>query len=262
VIIKNIIKLLLTILIAFTFQFCSTPKPAVEERVIPAERLIKKIEGNRRKVKTFKGTGVIKIESKQFSGSANFEVQLKKPDSIKISIYGPFGIDLAHGLISGSDFQFYDVMRNKLYVGTNDKNVLKDLFKIDLSFNELMDAFSGSVNLTDKLLTTPDLFEQGGDEYILSYLDNENNQTSTYYINKSDLALTQFEVNSSTKKSIIKSVFNDTKLFDDVPIPYEVEVNYKSNEQKLSIEYRKIQVNIDIDKLVLKLPKDIEIIRL
>ena len=259
---KHLIRLLLLLSFGFFFQFCSTPKPVLEERIIPAERLIKKIEGNRRKVKTFEGSGVIKVESKQFTGSANFEVTLKKPDSIKISIYGPFGIDLAHGLVSKTDFQFYDVMRNKLYIGSNDKSVLKDLFKVDLSFNELLDAFSGSVNLTDKLLREPDEFLQDDNEYTLSYNDKISNQTSTYTIKIDDLALTAFEVTDIKNKTVIKSMYDDIKIFNDVPIPYEVSVDYKQNNQKLFLEYRKINVNADVDKLTLRLPKDIEIIKL
>ncbi len=259
---NNCLRLPLILIAALSFQFCSAPKPVIEERVIPPERLIKRIEGNRRKVKTFEGSGVIRVESKQFTGSANFEVALKKPDSIKISIYGPFGIDLAHGLVSKTDFQFYDVMRNRLYIGSNDKSVLKDLFKVDLSFNDLMDAFSGSVNLTDKLLNEPDEYAQNEDAYILSYFDKRFNQTSTYNIKKDDLALTRFEVIDVNDNIVLKSLYDDIKLFDGVPIPYEVAVDYRKNSQKLFLEYRKMEVNNDVNKLSLVLPKDVEIIKL
>jgi len=146
---------------------CSSEKAVRKEKVIPADRLIRKLEGNRRTIKTFNGKGVLSIRSSKFKGKTSFEILVKKPDSIKISIYGPFGIDLAHGLVTKRSFIFYDVLKNRVYTGTNNDKVLKNIFKIDLTFNELIDAFAGAVNLTDKLRTEPDIYVTEGDTYQL-----------------------------------------------------------------------------------------------
>ena len=123
---------------------CSTEKSVSSKKVIPADRLIRKLEGNRRTIKTFHGKGVLNIRSANFKGKTSFEISVKKPDSIKISIYGPFGIDLAHGLVTKRDFIFYDVLKNRVYTGENNNQGLKSIFKIDLTFNELIDAFARS----------------------------------------------------------------------------------------------------------------------
>ena len=156
---------------------CSTEKAVTADKVLPADRLIRKLEGNRRTIKTFHGSGVLSIRSSSFQGKTSFEISVKKPDSIKISIYGPFGIDLAHGLVTKRSFIFYDVLKNKAYTGSNNDRVLKSMFKIDMTFNELIDAFVGAVNLTDKLKSEPNIFETEGDSYQLLYLNEKENLT-------------------------------------------------------------------------------------
>ena len=259
---KRIIFIAAVILLPSILQNCAPTLPAEKEKIIPPERLIKKIEGNRRKVKTFAGNGVINIESPKFSGTASFEVKMKKPDSIKISIYGPFGIDLAHGLVSKNDFEFYDVMNNTLYTGNTDAQVLSEIFKMDLSFDDLIDAFSGSINLTDKLLKEPDHYYQNDDDFVLSYDNNTSKTRSTFLIKNDNLALLKYQLDDLNKNSqILESEYKEIELFDGVPIPYKTYVNYFKNDQKLVLDYRKIRINKDLNDLRINVPKDVKIVR-
>ncbi|MBN1300845.1 MAG: DUF4292 domain-containing protein [Melioribacteraceae bacterium] len=258
---QTLIRIVLPVFTLIMFQYCAAPVAKTnEERIIPADRLIKKIEGNRRKIKTFRGTGVINVESSNFSGTANFEVLLKKPDSIKVSIYGPFGIDLAHSIVTKNDFKFYDVMKNRLYQGRSSDNILREIFKVDLSFDDLIDAFSGSVNLTDKLLREPDEYQAGASLYKLSYNEPGGNNKSVFNVNAENLALESFEKLDSDNRIILESTYKDVKLFDDVPVPYKTDVKYTRLNQRLSLEYRNIEINKDINKLTLRLPNDVNVI--
>ncbi|MBU1095530.1 MAG: hypothetical protein CVV23_10925 [Ignavibacteriae bacterium HGW-Ignavibacteriae-2] len=257
----NILRITALFLMIILMQNCIPSKPDSEERLLPADRLIKKIEGNRRKVKTFVGNGIINIESPKFTGNASFEIALKKPDSIKISIYGPFGIDLAHGLVTKNSFEFYDVMKNNLYKGNSSAEILREIFKIDLSFNDLVDAFSGSINLTDKLTREPDYYKQNDDDYIMTYINEKTKTKSVYAIGVDNLALLNFKTLDEKNNTIIESRYRDVKLFDDVPIPYKTDVKLTKDNQKLSLEYRKIEVNKEIQRLSIKIPKDANIIQ-
>ncbi len=129
------IKYYAVLLIVFSvisqiFVGCVPAKQMREKTVITSSRLIKKIEANRRKIRTFSATGILNIESPEFSGKGNFEVILKKPDSIRVSIYGPFGIDLAQILVTKSDFTYYDVLKNKVNKGEKRNGILKKILKM------------------------------------------------------------------------------------------------------------------------------------
>ncbi len=251
----------ITLLNIILITSCSTEKAVRNEKVIPADRLIRKLEGNRRTIKTFYGKGILNINSKSFKGKTSFEITVKKPDSIKISIYGPFGIDLAHGLITKRNFIFYDVLKNKAYTWTNNDKVLKSIFKIDLTFNELIDAFAGAVNLTDKLRTEPDIYVTEGDTYQLLYLDEKNNKKSRYEINKNDLAIVNYTVSTMLNDALFEGEYSKFKEFEKVPIPFKSTIINKIKNESLGIEYKSVEVNEKIESLAIRLPSDVKIIK-
>ncbi len=255
---KNLVIFLFSI---FIIIGCSSEKKiSTTEKIIPANRLLRKMEGNRRKIKTFKGTGTIRVKSEKFSGKTSFEILIKKPDSIKISIYGPFGIDVAHGLFSNGSFVFYDVLKNRVYTSSESKDILQTLFKIDLSFEDLLDSFTGAVNLTSKLRSEPTDYEILEDIYNLTYIDSSENKKSIYRVTKEDLKITEFLVLSLAGKELLSGEYSRFRDYDDVPIPSELLIRNKDKRQSLNVEYKRIIVNEQIKSLSIQLPTDIELI--
>jgi outer membrane lipoprotein-sorting protein len=251
------------VLLSFLFLFgCSSEKEiTTTEKLIPANRLIKKLEGNRRKIKTFEGSGTIHIKSEKFTGKTSFQILIKKPDSIKISIYGPFGIDIAHGLFSKNNFMFYDVLKNRVFIGENSDDVLNKMFKIDLSFEELIDAFAGAVNLTDKLRTEPSRYEVLEDIYNLTYIDKSENKKNIYRITKDDLKITEYLVSTLSNKELLSGEYSKFKNHADVEIPTALLIRNRSENQSINIDYKKIKVNESLKSLKIKLPSDVNKIK-
>lgn len=257
------IKNIVIVLFALSFIFgCSSEKEIMNtEKIIPANRLLKKLEGNRRKIKTFEGSGTLNIKSEKFSGKTSFKILIKKPDSIKISIYGPFGIDIAHGLFSKDNFEFYDVLKNRVIVGQNSKDVLEKLFKINLSFEELIDAFAGAVNLTENLRREPTNYKQLEDRYNLTYIDKVENKKNKYLITKDDLKITDYFVLTLSDKELLSAEYSNFQKFEDVPVPLSVLIRNKNERQSVSIEYKKITVNKKLKPLNINLPSDVKTIK-
>ena len=98
-------------------------KPLDEVEILPSERLINKLEANRRKIKNFEGIGILSIESEQYDNSASFRVVMQKPDSIYLTILGPFGIELAQALVTNENYIFYDALENKAYTGEVNEDI-------------------------------------------------------------------------------------------------------------------------------------------
>lgn len=238
---------------------CVPSKPVYEEEVLPADRLVKKLEANRRKIKTFEGSGILNVISPQIEAKATFEVYLKKPDSLKFIIYGPFGIDLAQALVTNSEFIFYDAMKNMVYKGRNDNNILKKIFHIDLSFSELIDAFAGAVNLTDKLRLEPDKFNLSDENYYLTYNDSLAGKQSDYEIQITNLAITNYKLYKMPDILVFEGIYKDFEIINKVAIPYFTTIQNKVSNQKVTIDYRRIDVNEGIDKITLDIPSDAKI---
>ncbi|MDZ7765411.1 MAG: DUF4292 domain-containing protein [Melioribacteraceae bacterium] len=257
---RSVIYILIFTFIVIGFSSCVPSKPVDEERILPADRLIKKLEANRRKIKTFLGSGRINLDSPQLTAKATFQVALQKPDSIRISFYGPFGIDLAQAVATKRDFVFYDVINNKVYRGVTKDLSLKNIFKVDLTFNELMDAFAGAVDLTDKLRREPDDLFVNDNSYFLTYSNELTGRKNQYEILIDDLAITKYKIIEEPSNIILEGSYKDFDMFEDVPLPYKIDIDYKLMNQKISIEYRNIKVNQSLPNLTINIPEDADIV--
>jgi len=222
---------------------CVPSKPVDDVEILPSERLINKLEANRRKIKNFEGVGVLSIESEQYDNSANFRVVMQKPDSIYLTILGPFGIELAQALVTKQNYIFYDALENKAYTGEISEDILRDIFKINLSFSDLMDAFVGSVNLTNNLYKQPDEYVVEYDKYILTYIDRNKKIKTTYKVDIRELSITDYRLIANDGLTDIEGQYSNFEILESVAVPFTIEIRNNIDEQKLHIDYRNIVAN-------------------
>ena len=257
-IVKNF--LLPALLLLFLFDGCVPSKPTEDMELLPSERLINKLEANRRKIKNFEGVGIFEIESDQFNNSASFQVIMQKPDSIYFSVLGPFGIELAQVLVTKENYIFYDALHNTAYQGVVNDDILRSIFKINLSFSDLLDAFIGSVNLTSNLYKQPSNYSIDGDKYVLTYIDNKNQLTWVYRVDIRELGITNFTLKSDDNDINVEGNYSDFELIENVAIPFKIEIMNKVKNQKIKISYKDILTNEKGLKVKFELPGDAEII--
>jgi outer membrane lipoprotein-sorting protein len=259
---KLIVFVIAAIISQLYLNGCAPSTPVQVERMISSDRLVKRLEANRRKVKSFTGSGSISIKTSDIDAKSSFQVEIKKPDSVKVSFYGPFGIDLAFALVTPQNFQFYDAINNIYYKGKVKPGVMKDILKINISFDELINLATGSVNLTDRLSNDPDKFETEDDLYKLTYIDSLSRKTSIYWVRSDDLEIRQYRQNDSNGKNLVDTKYSDFLKIEETSIPLQINMNDLLNNQKIKIEYRTIEVNKEIGKLKIDIPDDAKIIEL
>jgi len=251
--------ILLSILILF-FDSCVPSKPTEDIELLPSERLINKLEANRRKIKNFEGVGVFEIESEQFNNSANFQVVMQKPDSIYFSVLGPFGIELAQALVTKENYIFYDAIQNVAYEGEVNDDILKSIFKINLSFSDLLDAFIGSVNLTSNLYKQPDSYSVEGEQYVLTYINKDEGLKSVYKVDIRQLGITEYTLTSFDKSINLEGRYSKFEIIENVAIPFNIEIYNKVLKQEVKITYKNIFANSKGLTVKFELPDDAEII--
>lgn len=259
---KKFFCFIAAIFLAIEFSGCTQTQTVQQERIISADRIIKRIEANRRKVKTFEGTGTISIKTSEIDTKSSFKVEIKKPDSLKVSFFGPFNIDLAFALISPKDFSFYDAINNQLYTGNVRPGILKNVMKIDIPFEELIDAVSGSVNLTSKLKVEPYAKQVASSEYELVYPDSANNKLTKISIDAENYKILLYSITDLKGKVNYQADYHDFNKVDDVYIPYLININDVVNNQKLKVEYKRVDLNKLTDILKLEIPDDAKINKL
>ena len=240
---------------------CVPSKPSEEVEILPSERLISKLEANRRRISNFEGTGTITLKSRDFNNSATFKVTLIKPDSISLTIMGPFGIELAQTVVTQNKFMFYDVLRNTAYEGDANGGILKGIFKINLSFDELMDAFIGSVNLTKHLYKSPTKYSIDGDQYVLTYVDSTTGETTNYRVDVKQLGITDYKLVNKKGDVLLSGKYSRFNNLEDVAVPYSIEVQNEKEGQLVTIQYKQMTANDKDVSIDFHLPGDATVIK-
>ncbi len=240
---------------------CVPSQPTEEFELLPSERLTNKLEANRRKIKNFEGTGTIFVNTPQMDNSATFRIVLQKPDSIYLTIMGPFGIELAQALVTKDKFTFYDALKNTAYIGAVNSNALQSIFRINLSFEDLLDAFVGSVNLTNNLYRAPDDYFVEDDRYVLTYLDSARTNKTVYKVDVRQLGITEYRLFGLDDILMLQGKYSDFELLENVAVPYKIAIENISDEQKINIDYKKINVNKNNIFIDFKIPDDATIIK-
>jgi outer membrane lipoprotein-sorting protein len=259
---RKLIYLIFTALsIPFFYSGCVPSKPVEDVEILPSERLINKLEVNRRRIKNFEGTGTFRVKSPERNNSASFQVTLQKPDSIFFSFLGPFGIELAQALVTDNNFMFYDQLHNVVYTGRTNDETLKDIFKINLSFSQLLDVFIGSVNLTQNLYVAPTRYEIDYDQYVLTYIDSLTNYKTEYHVDIRELGITSYKILDESNNLVLEGKYSQFELLENVAVPYKVEVENREQKQSVMIEYRNMQANKNNISINFTIPEDATIIR-
>ena len=260
---KYLIAILLFIeILPFYFNGCVPSKPTDEVELLPSERLINKLEVNRRRIRNFQGSGTIEVKTPKLNNSADFRVVIQKPDSIYLSIMGAFGIELAQILVTRDNFIFYDALENTAYEGTPDNDFLQDIFHIDLPFNDIMDAFVGSVNLTQNLYKLPDDYKVDYDQYVLTYNDSLMSTKTQYKVDIRQLGITKYTLWDKNGDVALQGKYSKFNMVQGVPIPYKIEVQRSQEGQLININYKKMDANDKEIYIDFSIPKDASIIKI
>jgi glycine cleavage system pyridoxal-binding protein P len=258
---KFLLALPVIMICAGFWEGCSTVKPDSTIEYISSDRLVNKLEANRRKIRNFEGTGSISVKTPSFDNSASFRIVIQKPDSIFLTIYGPFSIELAQILVTKTNFIFYEALKNTAFTGPVNDDLLRNVFKVNLSFNDVIDAFTGGVNMSGRLYKEPTSFDVVQDKYLLSYVDSLKNDVARYTADVRDLNIVEFKSADLQGKEKMLSNYSDFQIFETVSLPKKIEIKQEKEGQYITIEYNNISVNKNTTTIDFSLPDDADVVK-
>jgi hypothetical protein len=124
-----------------------------------------------------------------------------------------------------------------------------------------MDAFVGSVNLTQNLYKPPDQYVIDYDKYVLTYDDSVRNIKTVYKVDVRQLGITDYSLTSFDGNLDVEGKYSGFELLENVAVPYKIKVQNKNENQTVSIDYKKITANKKNIGIDFRLPDDATIIK-
>jgi hypothetical protein len=123
---------------------CTAAKTVTVDRTMHLEDLVERLKARNASITTLKGNGTLTMESPEESHSGSFAVELRKPDSLRVELRGPFGIRFGTLAASRDTFLFYNWRENRLTAGKPDRRTLAAVLRLNIRYERILDGFTGA----------------------------------------------------------------------------------------------------------------------
>jgi outer membrane lipoprotein-sorting protein len=245
-----------------TLFACSGSREEAELDKIPIKEIKQKVNEHFNKIESLEAYGTIAFDSPEMSNTGYMEVRLKKPDSVLIKIEGPFGIDIANALITRTDFIYYNVQDNKVIMGpTSDINI-GAILKIKISFDELINSFSGAFYFENEEQDSIDAASENN-SYVLQV--NKDFRKKKYFIDPNTYVVNTYSVYDNKNKRLLEVNYSkfesESVKSGTVSFPNQITINKPDTKQNVWLYYEGKELNKTNLSFKIKYPNSAKIIR-
>lgn len=211
----------------------------------PPDLVLKMVEQQGAKISTLVGRGIISFDSPEMAGTAAFESNLKKPDSLLVTLEGPFGIDVGTFFLCREKYVLYNSLENSVSTGDPNSSAIRSFIPFDFTYEEILNAFAGvfaipySENDRKGYSIDDDLF-------FLTYACGAN--TCKYWVDPKYLLVTRFQQSDANGNLIIEAKASAFTEQEDVVAARRIKITFPQQSRQLSIAYNTMKLNaVDTD---------------
>jgi hypothetical protein len=186
------------------------------------------------------GRGSVSFETPDRAGSAFFDLSLRKPDSLLMTFEGPFGIGGGFLFLSRRKFVMYNSLDNRVVSGVPGPAAIRSVIPVDLTFDQIMDAFTGGIVLPDSL---PVRYGVDDGKYLLVY--EIGGRTHSFWIDPDYDLVVRYEVHTAGGDLLFDVESSQFVRQDNLCAPRHVTVNFPDDGKRLSIHYSTLDLNAE-----------------
>ncbi|RPI05552.1 MAG: DUF4292 domain-containing protein [Ignavibacteriae bacterium] len=207
------------------------------------------------RIHSMTGEGRISIETPDIAQSGSFVLTLQKPDSVLITLRGPFGINVGSALVTRSDFLFYSSLENKLISGSSSTENLNRILHVRLSFDDLLNLFAGGSFLDDDI-HAPDETYVEDDQVVFVFHSSLFNRK--YWIEPATLNIQKIQFVDQKGKLTLEQTFDQFEEVEGIAVPTTIRVFQPKARQKLTFRYSDVHVNAEKIHFTFTIPPNAE----
>jgi len=241
------------------FDGCA-PSPAVRlsGRSVSPQTVRNTVKANHDRVRSLSGSGTISVETPEIAQSGSFELQLHKPDSVLVNVEGPFGINVGSVLLTRNSFLFYNSLQNQVASGPVNASNLRRIFKIDVTFDELMTLFTGGSFLRQDE-GDPESITEEENQVVLVYRTDDGRRR--YFVDPASMLIARIQHLDNSGKMFLEERFERFRTSGEISLPRYIRLTQHAARRTLSVSFSSLDVNPGRAPLVLDIPANAEHIR-
>ncbi len=218
-----------------------TPSTVVRNTLLTPENVLQRVQMRNSAIHSLYGKGTISIKSPELSTSGSFVVSLKQPDSLLLSLHGPFGIHVGTLALTPERFRYYNSFEDNLLEGTPDSSTLLSILHVGMPVQQILSMFAGVVPMTyDSLLR----FSFTGDEYLMAF--RKGTTVTEYRIDAGSFVVTYYLSKDRDDRVLVEAEQSQIQNADDILSPQSLRMSFPAIHRSFSLLYRHITLNEDV----------------
>lgn len=242
-------RYLLWILLLVILSGCATTKgPVLDADQMNAVELRDRVERNYLGLSTLQGNSRIQIQMPGLGTEATTQVKIILPDSLLLKVEAIFGIDVGSFTSNRKKFALYAPMQKVLYTGHQDSLDLSLFFQVNITYQELIDAFMGTPKIQ---LGKTSQVKLDQNQYLLSSVTDEG--VHRYWIHPEKFVVTEYKFFDLTGALQTVKLFSKFTKYGNSYLPKIVQIQKPEAQQIFSLFYDSRELNKPVDRSAFKL---------
>lgn len=222
-----------------------TLKPA-EKNIFELNEIISNINIASSSVKTLKAEGIIELEIDSIVLSPAFTLMLKNPDSVKISLEGPFGINIGEAILTDNSFLFYNKLQNIVLEGSIDFEKTPIPIPKSVIGKNFISLFSGLRNLPSNCQNKIKQINQN--EIVVECIFE--NIISEFYIDRSIGKISKVNHYQKDVLLLTEKYFHKNP---DLAHPTEIVLEIPAKKRSLKIYFEEVNYNVQLPEFKIEI---------
>lgn len=238
------------------------------------EEVIDAYNENYNRINTLTGEGLISVQSEKYNQSGTIYVTIKKPDSLKVVLEGPLGVDIASFFMDKNEFLLYLPREELVFSGgldtLNVRQMLYDLTELQLSdetiesqdvFKEIFGFFLGMSPLEKEDMISVNFADSARKSTIFK---TQGLHSEIIYEFPSDRELLQkIQIMDETQSIRAERSFSRYAKSKGAHTPKGIKYKFFQETVQISLQYTGIRINksIKADEFHIDIPPELKGIR-
>jgi hypothetical protein len=165
--------------------------------------------------------GEITVKTKTIDNSGSIDIKAKKKNDVWFNITGPLGINIAEAHFERKKFVFYNARSDEVITGSSSVHNIGTLAKVRCTFDDLLNAFSGTVRIPKGKTDVLSLTEEPA-HYVVQLV--RGTITRRYWVDKSNFSVFKYAYYGKSGSTLIQFEFSNFTNVGDATYAKKVEI--------------------------------------
>jgi hypothetical protein len=256
------IYLIISLAIISFYSCTGAKETTVDLKQVPVKEIKDRLNLSFSLIQSLEASGSISFDSPDMSSSGSIDIRIKKPDTVYLKIEGPFGISIASALITRTDFTYYNAQENKAITGPTTENNIDAILRIKISFDELINSFSGSFYFAEG---PNDSLNAGAEDNAYVLQGTGDQMTKRYLIEPVSFSLNKYNVYDQQGTTLLEVSYSkystETVSGSEINFPNQVVIRKPDKKQTVWLDYDNKIINKKDITFKIKIPKSAKLIK-